>query len=188
MSVREWAELCSKDEFRAPAKQDFGLESRNGRFHTTRAPPPRRGRKKETMAPSEPVVKEEPEETTMHDSARPSSVPSPPPSAGAASPPSGSRKAEGSPERDSKPDPKGKGKRVHQTREIRQANLADRAARDNQFINTFDPHFDWLPSNTNADDYTPEYCQKLERHYWRNCGLGKSAWYGADTQGLFDSG
>ncbi|KAG2135583.1 JmjC domain, hydroxylase-domain-containing protein [Suillus cothurnatus] len=67
-----------------------------------------------------------------------------------------------------------------QSREVREA---ERSAKDAAFLKTFDPHKDWLPPCTTADDYTVEFCQKLERQFWRNCGLGKPAWYGADTQG-----
>jgi hypothetical protein len=68
-------------------------------------------------------------------------------------------------------------------REAREASLANRAALDREFIEDFSPHKEWLPSNTEPTDYTPEFCQKLERQFWRNCGLGKPAWYGADSQG-----
>lgn len=34
-----------------------------------------------------------------------------------------------------------------------------------------------------AAEYTPAYCRELERRYWRGCGLGKEAWYGADCPG-----
>ncbi|TFY57769.1 hypothetical protein EVJ58_g6826, partial [Rhodofomes roseus] len=79
--------------------------------------------------------------------------------------------------------PKGKRKRATQSRQAREASLADRAAKDKVFLESFDPHSDWLPSNTTPFDYTPDFCKELERRYWRNCGLGKPAWYGADMQG-----
>jgi hypothetical protein len=78
--------------------------------------------------------------------------------------------------------PKQKGKRS-QTREAREAQLAARAAKDAAFMEVFDPNKDWLPPGTTPEDYTTEFCQKLERHYWRNCGFGRPAWYGADSQG-----
>jgi hypothetical protein len=77
-----------------------------------------------------------------------------------------------------------KTKRLAQTRESREANLAELPSVIVAFLETFDPHTHWLPTNTKATDYTPDFCQKLERQYWRNCGLGKPAWYGADTLGL----
>jgi hypothetical protein len=49
-----------------------------------------------------------------------------------------------SPEDDEKA--KSKSKRSAQTRESREASLAERAARDAEFLETFDPHSDWLPS------------------------------------------
>lgn len=178
MSVREWVELCNKEEFRAPAVHEVGLESRRDV-----APRPRRGKKKEsTSAEKEPTVKDEAIEVKV------AAVPSPPGSDGAPSPrpestpgplASGSQlnwtgKAK---------EPAQKSKRQPQSREARQANLAERALKDDEFIEGFDAVTDWLPHNTLASDYTPEFCQKLERHYWRNCGLGKSPWYGADTLG-----
>lgn len=78
---------------------------------------------------------------------------------------------------------KSKGRRSGNTREAREAALAERAAKDEVFLQSFKPHLDWLPSNTKPDDYTPEFCKELERRYWRYCGLGKSAWYGADMAG-----
>ncbi|KAG9119721.1 hypothetical protein FRC07_005109 [Ceratobasidium sp. 392] len=58
---------------------------------------------------------------------------------------------------------------------------------DEEFYDSLDPLADWLPPGTSASDYTPAVCRALERHYWRNCGLGKDPMYGADMQGsLFD--
>ncbi|KAF7790136.1 hypothetical protein EIP86_001088 [Pleurotus ostreatoroseus] len=77
---------------------------------------------------------------------------------------------------------KRRGRRV-QTKEEREAALAERAEKDKAFLEDFDPHVDWLPPNTSKFDYTPEFCKELERRYWRNCGFGKAPWYGADMQG-----
>lgn len=60
---------------------------------------------------------------------------------------------------------------------------SEKEKKDAEFFEDFDPHSDWLPPNTAPCDYTPEFCSKLERQYWRNAGIGKSAWYGADTSG-----
>ncbi|SRR6266446_2996475 len=76
-----------------------------------------------------------------------------------------------------------KPKRKWQTREMREAHLAERAAADETFLESFDPHTDWLPPNTRPEDYTPEFCKDLERRYWRNCGFGTPAMYGADMEG-----
>ncbi|THH14745.1 hypothetical protein EW146_g5620, partial [Bondarzewia mesenterica] len=76
-----------------------------------------------------------------------------------------------------------KGRRQAQTREAKEAQLKEREAKDVAFLEDFDPVTDWLPPNTLPSDYTPEFCQKLERQYWRNCGLNKPAWYGADMAG-----
>jgi hypothetical protein len=78
---------------------------------------------------------------------------------------------------------KTKAKRKWQTREMREAHLAERAAADAIFLKSFDPRTDWLPSNTRSEDYTPEFCKDLERRFWRNCGIGAPAMYGADMEG-----
>jgi hypothetical protein len=76
-----------------------------------------------------------------------------------------------------------KPKRKWQTREMREAHLAERAAADAAFLKSFNPRIDWLPPNTTSEDYTPEFCKDLERRYWRNCGFGSPAMYGADLEG-----
>lgn len=81
--------------------------------------------------------------------------------------------------------PKAKGRRNANSREAREAALAERAAKDASFLESFNPHADWLPPDTKSEDYTPEFCKELERRYWRYCGLGKSAWYGADMAGTY---
>ncbi|WWC59996.1 uncharacterized protein I303_102559 [Kwoniella dejecticola CBS 10117] len=48
---------------------------------------------------------------------------------------------------------------------------------------TFEPAKDWLPKDTSPADYTPETCDALERHLWKNLGLGEPSWYGADMEG-----
>ena len=63
--------------------------------------------------------------------------------------------------------------------------MVKRTQLDEAFLKDFDPHSDWLPPNTKPYDYTPEFGSTLERKYWRNCGLGRPAWYGADTTGTF---
>ncbi|KAJ7641325.1 JmjC-domain-containing protein [Roridomyces roridus] len=148
MSVREWAELCSKDEFRAPGKDQVGVHNNPNAQPATR----RRRKTKTKEETQEPEVK-------VEEDTKPSSMASPPNSA--------------SPDpEDTKPDDnKPRNRRV------------ERADKDAAFIEGFSPHTDWLPSDTKASDYTPEFCAKLERAYWRNCGLGKPAWYGADTMG-----
>lgn len=125
MSMRDWAELCSQEDFRAPSVDGIGPYAKDR--------PVRKPRQK-------------PQSTTENDK------------------------------------PKTK---EPQTREEKEANLADKAVQDVAWLETFDLAHDWLPPNTSASDYTPEFCKELERQYWRNCGLSKSAWYGADMQGTF---
>ncbi|KAH9942609.1 JmjC domain, hydroxylase-domain-containing protein [Amylocystis lapponica] len=215
MSVREWAELCAKEDWRAPGVDDIGLHARAANATARKT---RRGRRKtrepENAEPDAEVeIKEEEDTTTaLDDDGASKSLASPPQSVGAPSTPTalvdhvieppaefvqgGStvgaddgpvaqipieedvKEQEGVEQR-----PKSKGKRPASARGTREAHLADRAAKDEAFLETFDPHSDWLPPNTTPFDYTQDFCKELERRYWRNCGLGKPAWYGADMQG-----
>ncbi|KAJ6623577.1 JmjC domain, hydroxylase-domain-containing protein [Mycena sp. CBHHK59/15] len=138
MSVREWVELCAKDEFRAPGVEEVGLHHHPG------AQPALRSKRKK--APVKDEVKDEPVDEVSMASPPNSVTPDP---------------------EDTKP----RNRRV------------ERADKDASFISAFDPHTDWLPPGTTSAEYTPEFCSKLERAFWRNCGLGKPAWYGADTMG-----
>ncbi|KAL1942341.1 hypothetical protein VTO73DRAFT_6405 [Trametes versicolor] len=230
LSVREWAELCSKDEWRAPGVDEVGLHARATNTNVkTRT---RRGRKQRASETAEPEVHEEPEvaikreedeEDEIDAEVAAKALISPPNSNRTLSPPeqveenandttapedqassstaSASMKAhhplaeeeEEEEEAESKQEevgrdeeevkPKTKGRRSAQTREAREAMMAERAAKDREFLQTFDPQSAWLPPKTNAGSYTTEFCKELERRYWRNCGFGKPAWYGADMQG-----
>ncbi|CCM00034.1 uncharacterized protein FIBRA_02060 [Fibroporia radiculosa] len=219
LSIREWAELCAKDELRAPGVDDIGLHARatNGSVK----PRTRRARKKRESETAEPEpgtssIKEEEEEgvgNLIGDGGSTSLISSPPNTSGtsaiplatvgdaegylnAASPAGGEENADNGiapPQQPFESDdkneeaedekPRVKGRRIPQTRQTKEANLAERAVKDKTFLETFDPHSDWLPPNTTSFDYTPAFCRELERRYWRNCGLGKSAWYGADLAG-----
>lgn len=201
MSVREWAELCDKDDLRSPGVQDVGLHARSARIGSR---PPRRARPR---APSHKVESIEPEETphsTVKQEQAESSADvlvntdylSPPTSVGNSNTPppaNGGHDPAADEDADNiadvdQPEEKQKQKgKQRQTRQAREAQLAHRAAKDAAFLKMFDPNKDWLPSGTTPADYTTEFCQKLERQYWRNCGLGRPAWYGADTQGAFQS-
>jgi len=185
MSVREWVELCSKDEFRAPGVFDVGLTSRGANI-AVKSKTQRKGKQKAgtvKVVPAGPavVVKEEPLDLDECLGSVPQQPAATPPSSEGTPVTTGgsSRRKKVSKEENPKP----RAKRTGPTREAREASLANRAARDRDFIESFSPHQEWLPPNTEPTDYTPEFCQKLERQYWRNCGLGKPAWYGADTQG-----
>ncbi|CAE7056829.1 unnamed protein product [Rhizoctonia solani] len=66
-------------------------------------------------------------------------------------------------------------------------NVTTTHSADTEFYDAIDPLAEWLPDGTLPEDYTPAVCRALERHFWRNCGLGKDPMYGADMQGtLFD--
>ncbi|KAF8804210.1 jumonji superfamily protein [Phlegmacium glaucopus] len=182
MSVREWVELCSKDEFRAPGVFDVGLTSRGANI-AVKSKTQRKGKQKAAtvkVTPAGPavVIKEEPvDPDECLGSILQQLAATPPSSEGTPVTTAGSSR------RKKEENPKPRAKRTGPTREAREASLANRAARDRDFVESFSPHQEWLPPNTEPTDYTPEFCQKLERQYWRNCGLGKPAWYGADTQG-----
>lgn len=199
MSVREWAELCGKDEFRAPGVDEVGLHARSANVKPRAKRTKKKAVKAEAVGPEldTVIIKEEPVDdlsslaAIVHGDAGSNHNPivlSPPASvATPVSPVDGGSDKTGTIPADTEEvvdeKPKVRGRRVPQTKEAREANLVERATRDAEFLETFDPHVAWLPPNTKPSDYTPEFCQKLERQYWRNCGLGKPAWYGADSQG-----
>jgi hypothetical protein len=183
MSVREWAELCAKEELRAPGINEIGLHARGGVNVKKKT---RRGRKAE----DEVLIKEE--DLEMEEPA----VAITPPVSGdspLAAVPEVERNAIGSGSRDSQsasPAPEDdldasrrEPSSTAKNRKLPKERDAERALKDAAFNSTFNPHLDWLPPGTKKEDYSPDFCNKLERQYWRNCGLGKPAWYGADTQG-----
>ena len=226
LSVREWAELCARDDFRAPGVEEVGPHARannaGARARTRRS---RRNatagveaRDSETAEP-EPVhatidVKhEDDDERVPPDPA--SSLISPPHSNRALSPvdndaekPPQSKSTSPAPnptasdprhplaqeeeeeeevkdvaraETDIRPKKKG---RATQSKEVKEAQLAENARKDREFLESFDPRTSWLPPKTQPSSYTKEFCKDLERQYWRNCGWGKAPWYGADMQGV----
>lgn len=204
MSVREWAELCEKEEFCAPGVEDVGLHGRNVAVKT-------RSRRTKMRAASTKVESIEPEDSPAQvkdeegedNNERPNGISlplSPPTSVGlpqtpvsttaddpihhpdplCSDQPPGDVEMAAHDDTDTPEEKPAAKKRGAQSREVREA---ERAAKDAAFLKTFEPHKDWLPPCTTADDYTVEFCQKLERQFWRNCGIGKPPWYGADTQG-----
>ena len=217
-SVREWAELCNKDDRRAPGADSIDLR------HARRAAPPpppksraKRGEKArgdvanaELAGPVPVPINDNVVDNTVANSTVPKSPNTPPldgdsktsipptdadPSPGdsqseqptdvASLPtPERSREEEESDDdgQDGKPQ-QPKAKRKWQTREMREAHLAERAAADAIFLKSFNTKTDWLPPSTRIEDYTPEFCRTLERQYWRNCGFGTPAMYGADMEG-----
>ncbi|KAJ8456252.1 hypothetical protein ONZ45_g18791 [Pleurotus djamor] len=163
MSVREWAELCHKEDFRAPGVDEVGRHARAAIVPKK----PKRGKKN---------TDDEVDDVSQADSLHQPTDAHSTTASTMATPEVGTSST-------TKQTNKQRPRRQGQTREAREASLADKAARDLQFVEAFDPHQDWLPPNTKASDYTPDFCHSLERHYWRNCGLAKPAWYGADSQG-----
>ncbi|KAJ4500376.1 JmjC domain, hydroxylase-domain-containing protein [Lentinula lateritia] len=162
MSVREWAEFCSQPEYRAPSVDEVGIHAR-----TTVKPKTRKTRKSKVTAKDEAsdldlanqvVIKEEPVDSLTHDHVLLSHSATPVAD-------------------DIKPKVKNNRRQQAKLTEVQ------KLERDASFLDSFDPALDWLPFSMSPEDYTPEFCAKLERHYWRNLGLGKAPWYGADTQG-----
>ena len=238
MSVREWAELCAKEELRTPGIDDVSLK-----VAEADAPPAKKkgkGRKKElVMVKTEDIdvsVDEEPllavqpqrEESPLtemddldqapasdedfdnhdpsalsehisgehpgdddgqceRDNAHNDGNDGEPDKEDTPACPAAKRKVKRkSRARFSKPKPKAKTPRpmrFSQTRAGRALALELRERLDDEFFAAFDPIVDWLPPNTSPHDYTNEFCAKLERKYWRNVGLGRAAWYGADSSG-----
>ena len=195
MSVREWAELSWKEDFRAPGVNDVGLHARSKvQVKKLRRGNRSEGREAETAEPEMArEIKEADEDGFNEDHHTIASAPTS--NCAPSTPVSFSNHIEPcngndiGPEEHSTLSPnavdegKAKVQPKRSARESRESNLAERAIRDAEFLKTFDPCTDWLPRDTSASDYSVEFCQKLERQYWRNCGLGKPAWYGADTQG-----
>jgi hypothetical protein len=185
MSVREWAELCAKPDLKAPGVNDVGLRKADtgmGRKRRTR-----RGEAHEEddgeAGEQREMEAEEAEQGTGQSvevgTLASHSVGQPNLSKSQSTSPQPEGTTPATPSSSSPKKPKSK----PQSRESREASLAERAAKDTAFINVFNPHTDWLPKDTKAEDFNADFCTKLERQYWRNCGLGKAAWYGADTQG-----
>ncbi|KAI5891675.1 uncharacterized protein SCHCODRAFT_02629768 [Schizophyllum commune H4-8] len=157
MSVREWVELCSKDGYHAPSASEVGLH-----HAPVAGKAKRRVSRRATTETEATDVKEEDEAINVP-----------------ASPPITDTHAAGSPKEE---DEDTKASRPHRRKTHKQV-ADEKAVKDVAFMAKFKPHQDWLPFGMQPSDYTPEYCKELERHYWRNCGMGKSPWYGADTQG-----
>ncbi|KAL1662160.1 jumonji superfamily protein, partial [Schizophyllum commune] len=159
MSVREWVELCSKDGYHAPSASEVGLH-----HAPVAGKAKRRVSRRATTETEATDVKEEDEAINVP-----------------ASPPITDSHAAGSPKEEEEEEDT-KTSRPHRRKTHKQV-ADEKAVKDVAFMAKFKPHEDWLPFGMQPSDYTPEYCKELERHYWRNCGMGKSPWYGADTQG-----
>lgn len=69
----------------------------------------------------------------------------------------------------------------------KKAKIAAKRAKDMEWLNDFDPSTHWLPPGLKPEDYDPDFCQLLEKAYWRSIGLqGKRRpMYGADLEGTY---
>jgi len=180
MSMRDWAELCTRDEFRAPSANGTGLYHPRSEGRTK---PPRKTKQKSILR--EPATPRDVTSFVNHDPDRDDPMLQDGISNGVRDSlqPEDLSTLGGTPTPEDH-EPKRKGRRVP-TREEKEASMAEKTAQDAAFLDSFDVKTGWLPSNTRPEDYTPEFCKELERQYWRNCGLGKPPWYGADMQGTF---
>ncbi|PBK83290.1 JmjC-domain-containing protein [Armillaria gallica] len=178
MSVREWVEMCDKEDYRAPGVHEVGLHGRSGVKAKTRRSKRFSDNVKAESADSEDqvVIKEEPNETPRIYDDGPGSANAP-----IVIEPLQSTTLDPSTPAEDKP--KTSAKRPPGRKKTTTEKAAERSARDAAFLKTFDPYTHWLPPGTTPSDYTPEFCHILERQFWRSCGLGKPAWYGADSQG-----
>lgn len=178
MSVRDWAELCARDEFRAPSANGTGLYHPRSEGRTK---PLRKTRQKSVLRESATPRDVTPFVNSTHDRDDPMLQDGVSNSARDFLQPGDTSTLTSTPVSEDH-EPKRKGRRAP-TREEKEAGIAEKAAQDAAFLESFDMKTSWLPPNTRPGDYTPEFCKELERQYWRNCGLGKPAWYGADMQG-----
>lgn len=178
MSVREWVEMCNKEDYRAPGVHEVGLHGRSGVKAKTRRSKRFSDNVKAESADSEDqvVIKEEPNETPRIYDDGPGSANAP-----IVIEPLQSTTLD--PSTPAEENPKTSAKRPPGRKKTTTEKAAERSARDVAFLKTFDPYTHWLPPGTTPSDYTPEFCHILERQFWRSCGLGKPAWYGADSQG-----
>lgn len=153
MGLKEWAELCGKEELRTPPIVDGQVKTRG----LQRAPRKQRKTKKGKDREVDPA-----EELDLADGRDEN--------AGVADYPTPkSMGAHDSPQ-------------LQPEQAISGTNGAPNVHED-PFYTEFEPKTAWLPPDTRADDYTPEVCREFERIFWRNCGLGTPPQYGADMAG-----
>lgn len=180
MSVREWVEMCDREDYRSPGVHEVGLHGRSSIKAKTRRSKRLSDNGKIEMADPEDevVIKEEPmdnlnETPRIYDDG-----------SGSVNAPIVIEPLRRTPLYHSTPaEEKPTEKRPPGRKKTTTEKAAERSARDAAFLKTFDPYTHWLPPGTTPSDYTPEFCHILERQFWRSCGLGKPAWYGADSQG-----
>jgi hypothetical protein len=161
-SVREWAEMCRKEENLTPSP---AAASRKERSEKKGSPKKRRQRKaQEPEEEDEDAMEEKEVEAGMGLSPE--------------------REPEAPPTPDSLPDSAIASNKTSTTTRQQSEGSNDEASADAKFLAAFDPMKDWLPPDTKPEDYTPEACAQLERNFWRSIGnAGAPAWYGADLKG-----
>ena len=181
----EWSELCAKDELRAPAVDDVELKAAADSVGERRT----RRRKRSAAEDTVQIVKEEHEHEELVSLEASPDINAEevertvPPHAPIDEDDADLSQYCSSPSTAADPTLAPKNSRAGQLTQECEASKARHAHKDEGFLGDFDPQSDWLPPNTTSHDYTPEFCLNLDRRYWRNCGLGRLAWYGADTVG-----
>ncbi|KAG8995096.1 hypothetical protein FRB94_009473 [Tulasnella sp. JGI-2019a] len=163
LTVKDWVDLCNQDDRRAPAIKDGEVQKRP----VARTRKARAGRK-----PKGEVVNEdaEPERVEEGDHLSVNQADNGPvPELEHASIGTVTPTVDATPTADGPSAKAGSSK-------------AD-ASPDLSFYNEFEPRASWLPKDTSPEDYTPEACRELERLFWRSCGIGIPAQYGADMSG-----
>lgn len=184
-SVREWSELCNSDGLKPPSRQELEAATGRGARAVRRQPQPKE------RATSTPLSEPKPDDEPAHLATPPASVADTHDEdeddemegVSAASPPKDEPVSLPTPPGLNAPLPTEELDKKAAARAAKVARVAARQAQDDEWLKNFDPATHWLPDGMRAEDYTPEFCKLLERHYWRNCGLGKPPMYGADMQG-----
>ncbi|KZO99524.1 JmjC-domain-containing protein [Calocera viscosa TUFC12733] len=156
-SVREWVEMCDKEESRTPSPSATLKKERSEKKESQKKR--KRRRVQETDVEDEDAREEKEVER------------------GVELLPDGHQQAPPTP--DSLPDPA-----TTDTPIVWSGATNEDLTADEKFLSSFDPRRSWLPPDTKPEDYTPEVCAQLERSFWRSIGnLGSPALYGADMKG-----
>lgn len=164
MTLKDWADLCTKDELKALPIKDGNVVTRGQR--AARKP---RTNKKAAKAAAKEEQAEQPNPASVDET--PAEAPARAQSTVATDYPT--------PQSNSSHDhiPPASDGFIHHSA------LPPQIVAEDPWYANFDPRTAWLPQDTQPEDYTPEACRELERVFWRSCGIGAPAQYGADMPG-----
>ena len=162
MSVRERSELCAKDDLRAAGVDDVELKASADSVGERRT----RRRKRSVAKDTVQVVKED-MNTRNWSVLRHLLIPLPKEKNKPSLPLLPSMRMMQTPLNITHlpvplPTLRPKKRYASQSTQEREASKAKRARKDEEFLDDFDPHSDWLPPNTTSHDYTPEFCLNLD--------------------------